>query len=160
MIDQILDTILKNTFSLTSLKHRLRILKSYLEANLFGSKETEAPIKEDSDWLKTLPPPFYQNFNKDNVYQIFSQLEHKISQYAVLIIYLTFVADEAVLSQIGQKARKTFANPALLLDVKYDPKLIAGTALSWKGMYKDYSLHSRIEEKRGDILESFKKFLT
>lgn len=159
-MDQILETILQNTYTLTSLKHRFKILKSYLEKTLFGGEKVQTLSKEESDWLKTLPDSFYQQFNKDNAYSVFTGLENKINQLTPLTIYLPFTTDEEVASQIGSSARTTLQNPHLLLDRKHDPLLIAGCALSWKGIYKDYSLRARIEEKKSEVLDSFKKFLT
>lgn len=158
-MNEILNTILKDTYTLTQLKHRLNILKSYLLNSFFSSgTQNEALSSPDLNWLKSLPPTFYQQFTKDNVYKIFADLESKINQFQPLIIYLTFEPDDAAISQIGAFARKTFKD-LLLLDTKFDPNLIAGAALVWKGIYKDYSLRAKIEERKTEMLESFKKFL-
>lgn len=149
-MDQILPVILQDTYTLSQLKHKLSDLKSHLLENFFGTP--------DQTWLKSVPLKILQAFNKDNVYEIFTSLEIQISKLPTLTVYLTFEADDQALAQIGQFTRKTL-NPALLLDIKYDPNLIAGAALVWKGVYKDYSLRSRIEEKKGEILEGFKKYL-
>lgn len=158
-MNDILNTILKDTFSLSLLKHRLNILKTNLIKTFFGSNTEELSLSaEDLNWLKSLPLSFYQQFNKDNVYKIFSDLETEIVKLKVLTMHLTFEPDEATLGQIGIFARKTF-DPILLLDIKLNPSLIAGTALVWKGTYRDYSLLAKIEEKKPEILEGFKKFL-
>jgi len=167
-MNNILATILKDTYSLSQLKHRLRILKSNLLKTFFGgitstseeSKPTsEVTHPEDSNWLKSLPQSFYQQFNKDNVYQIFSDLEKMTTNLPILTMYLAFEPDEATLNQLGTFVRQTFNFPLLLLDIKINPNLIAGTALVWKGIYKDYSLHAKIEEKRNEISQGFKRFL-
>lgn len=157
-MDNTLSTILNNTFTLTQLKHRVRILKSYLLKALFGG-EIEPLSTADLNWLKSLPTPFYQQFNKDNTYQILAELENNIQKIIPLIIYLPFETDDQAILNISIFVRQTFNQPSLVLDIKYDPNLIAGCALSWKGVYKDYSLRARIEERKGETLESFKKFL-
>lgn len=157
-MNDILTTILKDTYTLTQLKHRLNILKFYLLNSFFGGQAQESWSPPDLNWLKSLPTPIYQQFNKDNVYQIFTDLESKINQFQPLIIYLTFEPDDAAMAQIGAFARKTFKD-LLLLDTKFDPNLIAGAALVWKGVYKDYSLRAKIEESKLEMLDSFKKFL-
>jgi len=158
-MDQILDTILTDTFTLSQLKLRLRILKSNLLKTFFaGSQELEQTSLEELNWLKSLPVSFYQQFNKDNIYKIFSELEEADKKLAVVTIYLTFEPDDEATKAIGTAARKTFGK-TLLLDIKYDPKLIAGCALVWKGVYKDYSLRAKIEERKEQILQHFKKFL-
>lgn len=159
-MNDILNTILETTYSLTQLKHRVRLLKSYLEKAIFSAQAKEENANQaDLNWLNSLPDNFFKNFNKDNIYQIFQILEPQIAKLPVLIIYLAFEADDQVLSQLGPMVRKTQQNPHLLIDVKVDPDILAGCALSWKGMYKDYSLRAKIEEKKSEIMENFKQFL-
>lgn len=154
----LLNIILKDTYTLSTLKHRLRILKNYLSETFFGSQTVESNSVFDSSWLQSLPAEFFQSINKDNVYNIFGSLDMEIKKLAILTMYLTFEPDQTTTSQIGTFARKNFG-PSLLLDIKFDPNLIAGTALAWKGIYQDYSLRSKIAQKKGEILVSFKKFL-
>ena len=158
-MDEILGTILKDTYSLSQLKYRLRVLKTYLLRIFFGSTSEVNISAEDLNWLKTLPQEFYQKFTKDNVYQFFSEFDDAAHNLKILTLYLSFEPDNTILSQIGSFARKAFNFPTLLLDVKLDPRLIAGTALSWKGVYKDYSLRSQLALKKRELWEGFKKFL-
>ena len=158
IMEDILTTILKDTFSLTQFKTRVRLLKaSLLKAFFGGENEDLPPYPHDLNWLKTLPENFYQKFTKDNVYQILSTLEQEVAKLPILTIYLTFETDAATLSSIGTYARKMFGSN-LMLDCKFDPNLIAGAALVWRGVYKDYSLRAKIESKKGEILQNFKAF--
>lgn len=159
-MDEVLNIILKNTYSLTQYKHRLQVLKTRLLQEFFGGNgENPAVTTHDNNWLISLPEDFYKQFNKDNVYDIFSGLEKLVSKLQILTMYLTFEPDEITLSQLGQAARTSFGFPALLLDIKLNPNLIAGAALSWKGRLRDYSLKSRLEEKRIEITQGFRRFL-
>lgn len=158
-MENILNIVLKDTFNSTQLKRRLLILKSQLLLKFFGGEQKEVSTQADSDWLKSLPGDFLNNFSKDNVYKIFEDLEKTIIGLKPLTLYLTFEPDDNSTVLIGTYARKAFNNPLLLLDIKYDPNLIAGAALVWKGVYRDYSLRSRIDERKLAILDSFKKFL-
>ena len=168
-MNDILTTILKDTYTLSQLKDRLLSLKQFLLQKFFNGQAPEA----DSSWLKSLPLDFITQFtdglinngliNKDNVYKIFEDLEKETLKLTPLTLYLTFEPDDATLSQICKRAREIFTGTSvsklLIFDIKYDPRLIAGTALSFKGVYRDYSLRSKIEERKMLILESFKKFL-
>lgn len=166
-MDEILAVILKETYSLSQLKHRLRILKSNLLQTFFGETHLEGGpgllpggiSPEDLNWLKSLPREFYQKFTRDNVYKIFSDLDDTAHNLKILTLYLSFEPDNGALSQIGSSARSTFGLPALLLDIKLDPSLIAGTALSWKGVYKDYSLRWQLALKKRELWAEFRKFL-
>lgn len=161
-MNEVLSLILKDTYSLTSLKHRLRILESYFQKAFFGEMQTspDSPLSaQDSNWLKSLPESFYQKFNKDNIYNIFATLNKIDTNIPILTMHLAFEPDDTTLSQIGAFARKTFASSSLILDIKFDPNLIAGAALSWKGVYRDYSLRAKLEEKRQELSEEFRRFL-
>jgi len=145
--------ILTNTYTLSQLKHRVALLKSFLKKHIFG-----APIAPTDDWIKTLPQNLFSQVNKDNLTLLFENLQFEVSKLEVLTLYLTFDPDELTLTQLGEMVRKTFGR-IILVDVKYDPNLIAGCSLVWKGLMRDYSLRSNIEARKGIILESFKKYL-
>ncbi len=157
-MDQLLNTILDTTYTLSSLKHRIRILKSYLEEKLFGRAEKELLESTDKDWLNSLPSQLLEKFNKDNLLSQIAELENKLTEVSVLTLYLAFEVDDQAAYALGTKARTLF-NPTLILDIKFNPALVAGCALVWKGIYKDYSLKSQIESRKSEILEGFQKFL-
>ncbi len=156
----ILNTILTNTYTQTQLKHRVRTLKSYLEKALFTTdRSLKDSSQSDLNWLNSLPGTFYKNFNKNNIYQLFTEVEREIEKLPTLIMYLAFEPNDEALSILGPMVRKTFENQSLLIDIKIDPALIAGCGLSFKGVYKDYSLRAKIEVKKEQIMENFKQFL-
>jgi|SRR3989344_3432862 len=157
MENNIFEQILKQSYSLSILKHRIRILKSYLSGYFFNGPKEQFKT-EDQNFLSSLPKDFYSSFNKNNFNEIFSQFDQNISKLPALTIYLAFEPSDEAIERIGTKVRQLFS-PNLILDVKYDPRLIAGCALVWGGVYKDYSLKLKIEESKDKILESFKKFL-
>lgn len=159
-MNELLSILLEATYSLTSLKHRLRILKSNLLKTFFGGEDQALSLTpQDLNWLRSLPDSFYRKFTKDNIYQILDDMEKEIPNLPTLTMYLTFEPDEATLVQIGSVARRNFNSPSLILDVKLNLDLIAGAALVWKGVYKDYSLRAKIETRKLEIFEGFRKFL-
>lgn len=156
-MDQIWQTILKNTYSTLQLKQRLRILREHLSYQFFGGHSPQL-TPEDMVFLDSLPKEFSSFFNKANLNDILSQLTAKINSSTPLTLYLAFEPTDEALTAIGEKARGLFGKD-LLLDIKYNPNLLAGAAISWKGIYKDYSLKATIESRKQEILQSFKKFL-
>lgn len=156
-MNDLLNIILKDTFSQVQLKHNLIILRAFLSQKIFGGEGNFSP--EDLNWLNSLPASLYQQFNSQNAYQLLGQMEAEIKKITPLVLCLAFKADENAISQICLNARKTFQKPDLVLDVKFNPLLIAGCSLSWKGIYKDYSLKAKIDERKDEILQSFKEFL-
>lgn len=157
-MDQILATILNTTYTLTQLKHRVKVLKSFLETQLFTNKHQQELNNEDLAWLTSLGGDFYKQFNKDNIYKKFSEIDKKVAEFSPLLIYLPFETNNQVISEIGQYLRSNFKF-VYLFDAKFDSRLIAGCALSWKGVLRDYSLRSRIDQRKEEVLRSFKKFL-
>ena len=156
-MENILNTILKNTYTLSQFRKRLKLIDSYFQQKFFQGLG-EPLTAEDAQWFNSLPKSFSDNFTKDNLSEIINKLTETINTMPILTIFLTFEANDKILDQIGPKVRTTFGNN-FLIDIKYNPNLIAGCALSWKGIYKDYSLQAIIEERKLAILQSFKKFL-
>lgn len=170
MEQKILNTILENTYTLNELRKRLRVLKTWLVLKFFGT-ETELENQmskqfnvEEITWLQNLNTDFFGQFNKDNIYSVFSKIEQMLTQTHPLIIYLPFELNNQVNISIGQYMRNLFGSPreagkVIIFDIKLDPTLIAGCALSWQGIYKDYSLKARIGQQKEQILKNFKKYL-
>lgn len=153
----ILDTILTNTYTVQDLRHRVRLLKSHLENILFGHHREELS-PEDSSWISSLPESFISQFNKDNIYSSFSELEGQIKTLNPLVLYLTFEAGQEQIEQIGLWVKKKLTQ-AKVFEIKIDPGLLGGIALVNGGVYKDYSLKSRIQEQEETILAEFKKYI-
>lgn len=159
MENEILQIILQNTFTKLALRHRLRALKSHLEKGLYGAPLNDQYIPgEDIAWLASLPGDVFARFSKDNLSSTFKKIDQAVNTLPILTIFLPFETDDAINLQIGSFARITFKKN-VILETKYNPSLIAGCALSWNGIYQDYSLKARIEERKDQILESFKRFL-
>lgn len=157
-MDNILDTILKNTYTLPVLKHRLNILRSFLAKKFFGAKQDQPLSLSDQNWINSLPQESLESFNKTNLYEALNLVEKMAFNAQILTLYLSFESDEQSIKMLADKVRALLNHP-ILLEIKYDPKLIAGLALSFNGIYKDYSLRVKIEERKAEILGSFKKFL-
>lgn len=158
-MDQVWTVIISNTYTLHSLKNRLRVLKEYLSQKLFATQSVPNLTQEEAAWLNSLGESFTQSFNKDSLSSIFSALETKLNQAQSLTLYLPFEPRPEDFESLGKWVRATFNKPELLLDVKFDPELIAGCALSWKGIYRDYSLRKKIEDNKEQLLGLFKKYL-
>lgn len=154
----ILDTILTNTYTMTDLRHRIRILKAYLKNLLFGqAKSLELP-PEDVAWLNALSKDFISQFSKDNLYSKFSELEKKLSSLSPLVVYLSFEPGREQIDAIGGWIKKNLTTSPLI-EIKIDPGLLGGVALVNKGVYKDYSLRARIQQNGETILTEFKKYI-
>lgn len=158
-MNDILNLMMENTYTLPDLKHRLRILKEYLEAQVFSKNTSLSFDPEDSAWLNSLPSGLFSQFNKDNLPDIFTTLEQTIDKISPLTLYLSFEPNKEIVSAISAWLRQNLSQKPIL-EIKFDPGLIGGCALVKDGIYKDYSLKARIEEQKEVILTEFKKYIS
>lgn len=168
MEKKLLETILENTFTKADLERRLRLLKEYLVKSLFRAVKMgkvtpdllniKVGTSSDLTWLENLPDTFFDHFNRHNLHQILDEIDKLRQDLSTLVIQLPVEFTESELSNIGSRARSLFGK-TLLIDTHIDPPLIAGCALAWSGVIKDYSIKGRIDEQKEAILESFKRSL-
>lgn len=152
-----MNIILKDTFTLNQLRSRLQLLKSYIDNQLYGGK-TVSLSPEETKWLSSLGNDFYKNFTPKETGLIFDDLEKTLPQIPLVTLYLAFEPGETEIAQIGTYLRANFKN-IQLFEIKYNPDLIGGAALSYKGTYRDYSLRKKIDDQKQQILASFKEYL-
>lgn len=164
-MDNLLNTILKDTYTLSHLKKRLRVLRAYLLHRFFSpdSKDKDSfkgvdLTVSDLSWIYSLGTDFTSQFNKDNIYDKLQELEDQAKKLPNLTVYLAFEPNEEAVRLIGQFLRNQFSHD-LMCEFKIDPSLIGGCSLVWKGVYKDYSVKDLINQKKEDILTSFKTYL-
>ena len=159
MDDHLFNKILENAYTLGQLRHRVRLLKEYLYHQIFAATQPQPQFEPvDSSWLNSLDKTFLAMFNKDNVDKTFENTEATLDTLKPLIIYIAFPPTEELIAQIGFFLRNNLKNHKLF-EIRVDPNLVAGCALSFKGIYKDYSLRMLIQSKRAEILASFKKYI-
>jgi len=164
MIKDLLDQILSQTYTQTQALARLRVLKDLVLLQLFGHgyKKQANPLKlppnQQTNWLVTLNQEIFKNFTKDNAYQIFDELEREIRTIKPLVVCIPFELPEEGITELGQYLRKIFGKN-FMAEIKIDPSLIAGTALVWNGVYKDYSIRNKISDNRDQILHIIKEYL-
>lgn len=157
----LLDNILANNYTQGEALRRLRVLKSIMISKLFGGSAdiSQKDISDiDQGWLKTMETKLIDVINKKDVYKTFAQTEEQIKKIKTLVIYLPFDIPEHEIIRLGEKIRSDFGKN-FLMELKYDPNLIAGAALVWNGVMKDYSVRQQINQNRQTILEAFKEYI-
>lgn len=164
-MDQLLDQILAQTYTKEQALIRLHVLRDLVLVKLFGKEKAasfnktghHSPMQQTS-WIVSLGPDIYKHFNRKNVYKIFNTLEEEITKIQPLVVYLPFEIPVNELSAVGVNLRKNYGK-RFLLETKLDPSLIAGTALVWNGIYKDYSIRKKIADNRQLILKTLKEYV-
>lgn len=164
MMQELLDQILLQTYTQTEALNRLRALKDLVLFELFGpnyQKEVglpKLPSTQQTTWLSSLDPNLFKKFTKESVYKDFDEMEKTIKEIQPLVIFMPFEISNEGINKLGEHLRKVFGKN-FLAEIKIDQALIAGTALVWNGIYKDYSVRQKIAENRLQILEMMKGYL-
>lgn len=159
----LLDVILSDTFVKNAALKKTAALKDYLLKRVFSENQTplEKTGNEDpeiSKWVLNLDPAVYSGINPQNIYTVFDNLEKSIKGLEPLVIYLPYELPEEQITEIGQKLRSDYGKN-FLMDIQIDPSLIAGAALSYKGIYKDTSVKQKIMDQRKEVLAEFRKYI-
>lgn len=169
MEQKILDELLKDTFTLEVLRKRYQVLKRKIEGDIYH-QEGELRVKNHEssglDGAELRTESQLEKFDESLLKGIKSSEYSKISEYIenfirnleALSIYFVFMPDEKQIKEVGNWLRGNLKNPRLIFQVKVDPALIGGCAIAYKGVYKDYSLRSRIGENKSKLIEEFRKY--
>lgn len=163
MTTGLLDIILADTFIKSDSLKKVVVLRNHLVKKIFNTSiapET-ADISEDPKmtiWVLNLNPALFSAITQANVYTTFDNLESTIKAIEPLMLYLPYELPEKEVTQIGNKLRDDYG-PHFLMEINMDPNLIAGCAISFKGIYKDYSVKYRITEKKQAILSTFRQYV-
>lgn len=157
-MNDLVDLVLKDSFTHSQALKRLGLLKDFLNGKVFGKEESDLSAYSPSDrrWLDTLDKNNLAQFNQENIHTLFEQAEKVIKEITPLSVILPFELPERETIELGARLRRDYG-PHFLFEVKLDPKLIAGPAFIWKGVYKDHSVKTKIEAQKQQILQIFKQ---
>lgn len=158
-MDEIIAMFLQFNYSKGQIHHRFNALKSFLQAKLFNSNPAGLEISlEDKKWLDSLNPKLISYFNPYNIDIELKVLEQRLHNIKPLTVFLSFQIPDNEVDNLGMYIRQNFKKDAVI-EIKFDGNLIGGSALSWNGIYKDYSIHSLIAENEAKLIETFKNYL-
>lgn len=164
-MNNLLTTILTNTYTQSDLNHRLGLLKGFLEfwyyqphektnflflLNEFFTRGEES--RDEFNALNFWGPNFYGEFSKENLYQLLNQIKKEAEALPTVTIFLPFVPPIYEIPKLGEWFRQN-VSLAAVIDVKSDPRLIGGCALARRGVYQDFSLRYYIEKNRPAVLK-------
>ena len=145
-----------STYSLQQAKARLRLLRAYLMRSFYQERNIEQNEMQEIDpWLLSLGQDFYKEFTRDTVYKKLRAIEDALAKTTPLVLYIAFDIPEEEVNNLGLWFRQN-SQSNILFDIRHDPNLIAGCSLVWHGVYKDYSVRSRIEMNKQKILGNIK----
>lgn len=161
MEEELFKSILVDTYTVRKLQKRVRVLKMYMLTKIFNSAIQpleESEMQEEKEWFESIHFKFVSQITKDNVYQIFANLEERIKAIRLLTVYVAFEMPKDELTRFGKALREVYG-PDFLFDIKFDPNVIGGAAFVWNGIYRDFSVRSMIESRKQEILSEFRTFV-
>lgn len=163
--NQLLDIVLTNTYAIADLKNRLTILREFLEDYFFTPHEhpnlifllNEFFVRKDEsrdefNALNAWGYGFYSQFTKENLYQTLDSIEKSADELPTVTLFLPFAPTLYETPRLGKWLRSN-VDPRSLMEVKTDISLIGGCAVSYKGIYRDYSLKYYLLRSKAAILK-------
>lgn len=162
MQSDLLKYIISTSLTQNEILERIRLIQGSLQKKMFGGDSgtvSDLPSSlENQEWLNRLDPHLLEGITRNNIDTVFTGLTETVKKTAPLIIFLPFEIPRPELIQLITYLRQSYG-PAFLAEVKFDPNLIAGASFVWKGVYKDYSIHQRIDDNRSEIITMFQKYI-
>ncbi|MEK7611421.1 MAG: hypothetical protein AAB486_03575 [Patescibacteria group bacterium] len=164
--NQLLETILTNTYSTADLRNRLTLLREFLEDYFFTPHEhpnlifllNEFFVKKDEsrdefNALNAWGYGLYSQFTKENLYPALDSIEKSAADLPTVTLFLPFAPTPYETPRLGKWLRSN-VDPRALMEVKIDISLIGGCAVSYKGIYRDYSLKYYLLRSKVAILKA------
>jgi len=164
MSSNLLELILSDTYIKNQAEKKIIALKNYLLEDIFTTgkdiktKKNVVDSPQLATWVANFDKKALSMITPQNIYATFETLEKDIKTIEPLILYLPYELPDEEISQIGTKLRADYGNK-FLIEVNIDPNLIAGCALSFKGIYKDYSIKQKIADNKQQILSTFRQYV-
>lgn len=172
-MDQAVLTLLSKTQIKTQALKRLRIIKEFLNYVFFDLKVSSEVSEKIDDFIKNqqfdvssskevkilylVGKPFYELFDPRNLTSQLKNLEDAITNTHEVIVHTPFEMPDEEIERLGTWFKANFGE-TFLFELSSDPSLIGGCALSYKGIYKDYSLKSKILENKSNITQMLLTF--
>lgn len=157
----------KNIYTKQEALRNLSLFTDFLTSLLFGGQpqNTKAAIKKfaqnqsDLDWLNSIDENFIAQFNQQNFKSGLQEIEKKLKDSKTILIDLPIDLPKEYITQVGQYLRDKL-NLNYFMEIKINPSLIAGAAIGFNGVYKDYSVKGKIADNKTTIINIFKTFLS
>lgn len=128
----------------------------------------------DAHWLISLGEDVYKEFKELNTTNLLKQLARFLETVPTAVLFLPFELNDEIYYEktittssksqsipvrleveIGSWFKKNISS-TFLFEPSYNPDVIGGVALSWNGVYKDYSLREQVLANRERIINLFK----
>jgi hypothetical protein len=173
------EKILRATYTKPQLIRRIRVLKDFLSFSLYEHPESrQNPLQKQVDdylalqqlahsadsshfrereWLISLGQDFYNQITPALFTELCENFEKSLKNIQDFVLYIPTELPEKEQFLIGEWFKNNI-DPKLIFEIRIDPDLVGGCVLSYKGMYRDYSLRSTLAQSRQVILDNLRAF--
>jgi F0F1-type ATP synthase delta subunit len=176
-VDNLILPIITTSITKNQAIRRLRVIKDFTNYLLFDANNsqdfnkvvqnysqdrlrkhlTDAHSAEDLNFIQSLGIQYFSTFTKVSLNEVFGDISKILDQCKIVTIYIPFELPEQELQKIGGWFKENMGN-SVLIELSYDPNLIGGCAMSYQGVYKDFSLSEKIHQNKVQILQSLTSY--
>ncbi len=176
--EELTKTLLATTYTKAQSLRRLRLIQDFLNFWVFTPHDQAESTQKISEFIANetnITPAdqqwalqFFTDFvprignlsdqlHRNQVLSTLQQAEENLAKTEILKLYIPFDMPGDQILRLGQWV-KTNISPLVLMELHFNGELLAGCAMSWKGVYRDYSLGGQIAQNRAEILQSLTSF--
>jgi hypothetical protein len=165
--DQILTSIIKNTYTKAEILRRITLLRQYLEQMFFSGMVDRVSDNlrklgastEDVAEITSWGDEFFASFTRENTYDILNEVSKAVENLPIVTVYLAIVPFDEDVKELGNWFRKHL-DPKAMLDIRTNTSLIGGCAYVWNGVYREFALHYFLSKNVDEIAKIISQYAT
>lgn len=157
--EELLLTILGNSFVKADVLRRLRIVREYLEQRFYTPGEikdltgylTSGGVgEEDQKALTNWGEEFFRTFTKENAYETLEHIISQIKTLPLINLYIPIDLHGEQIDTLGKWFREN-VDKKILVEIHVESSTFGGCAFAWNGVYFDYTLRHYMKSKMTGI---------
>lgn len=164
-----LGTMLTNTYTKDGLLRRLRLLRSYLEKELYSEGEERLDLsaflksrgesESDTQAMTSWGVAIQQAFTKNTLYSKITELRKSIDMLPTVTLFVPFLAREEDVERLARWLREHVDKQAVI-DCRFDPDAAGGCRIAYDGDFADYSASYYIKTHPKLFIDLLKQYDT
>lgn len=163
MYEQLLKTMLSNTYTFHTMRHRLALLKEFLETTVYAAEQSQSPEMNLDTFLQQYQDDpsaqamrewgseFFSAFTAETMYDLIAAISDALEKLPSVTVYVPILFNEQEIASIGEWFR-TNIHEHTMLDVRVDPSVVGGCGFVWNGHYYDYSFAYFLNKHRDELV--------
>ncbi len=163
MINELMMTLVAQSYSHSEISYKIGILKDFFEYIFFVAHSTQINAdtiklfsqnsdRADADisFLEALPTSLFESFTQESFYEKLKELSKEEKQLPTLSIVVPVILDAKNVALIGEWVR-TEVGSNVLLNIDIDKEVSAGCQIIWHNTLHDFSFGHYITTHRENL---------